>query len=363
MVGRTYRVKVALLIVVIVTLFFSTHNLKGQQKRVELGLDYVTEFQANFRGDYNWVNLLGLRGEYKAWQGGSFVLESNSTYKTRSQRILDDLQTFSNIEEKNMLVNIMMAGYEHRFRAFSLYFGIRNMNEDYFIGDYTSLFTNSVCGIYPTLAENFEIANYPRSAMTLHTQIELTERWSIKGSLYNGVARIISTSGASLFSISPSRDGVLALGELAYSSEKRGHRLYTLGAVYHSGVRSGRESVAHGAQSRYSVWAGVEQSLYSAGEQEIGLLLQGSFAPKGRSYSRNFVGGGLLLSGFILPQRNDQIGVYANLAQFSHSNEVAMELTWQCTLNRYIALQPALHCIITGSKTRTAGVLRLYFTL
>ena len=93
--------------------------------------------------------------------------------KTRPERIINDLQTFSNIEEDNLPCAIAVLGYTRLVGNVTLFAGIRNLNEDYFTTPCMSLFTNSSCGIFPTLSANYPIANYPLAALCLDYKMTL----------------------------------------------------------------------------------------------------------------------------------------------------------------------------------------------
>lgn len=187
--------------IVIVLAMFTVDMVRGQEHKYDLKLNYTTEVQSDFGRKINWVNLLSLEGEYKPWRNGELSLQTISIWKTRKERIANDLQTFSNIEENNMAINIFFMGYTHYFKNISLFGGIRNVNNDYFTGIYTSLFTNSSCGIYPTLSANFPIANYPVSAVCIHGEFKLGKVLTLKNSLYNGIAHELFSKKGSLFTI------------------------------------------------------------------------------------------------------------------------------------------------------------------
>ena len=124
----------------------------------ELDLTYTTEVQTNFRKEGKWVNLLRL--DYS-------------------------MQGFSNIEEKNLPFAPAVLGLEYRTSRSSLFLGIRNVNEDYFTSPCSSFFTNSSCGIYPTLSANYPLANYPKSALGLDYKLNYKD-WTMEVSVYNG---------------------------------------------------------------------------------------------------------------------------------------------------------------------------------
>lgn len=115
--------------------------------------EYTTEWQWDMKKETNWVNLLKLNLSVPVWNRmGSFEATTIHVAKT-NECIIDDWQTFSNIEEENELAAIAVLGYMHEWKECHLFVGIRNVYEDFFTSDVTSLFTNSSCGIFPTISE------------------------------------------------------------------------------------------------------------------------------------------------------------------------------------------------------------------
>ena len=98
---------------------------------------------------------------------------------------MHDLQTFSNIEEENLPFALSMLGIGRETEKYSVFFGIRNVNEDYFTSPCTSLFTNSSCGIFPTLSAETPLANYPVASVGFDGKIRWN-RWQFQLSVYNG---------------------------------------------------------------------------------------------------------------------------------------------------------------------------------
>ena len=118
----------------------------------ELQVSYTTELQSDFKQGSNWVNLLRLDFTHSLGKHTTLQASTISTARTRIESLADDFQTFSNIEEKkNHPLALATLGVQQQFGHSSLFFGIRNLNEDYFTSPATSLFTNSSCGIFPHL--------------------------------------------------------------------------------------------------------------------------------------------------------------------------------------------------------------------
>ena len=149
------------------------------------GGNYTTEWQWDMNKGTNWVNLLRLEMSVPLWKGGSLEAATLHVAKT-GDGIIDDWQGFSNIETDNMFAGIAVLGYMHEWKAGHLFVGVRNVNEDFFTSDVTALFTNSSCGIFPTIAASYPIANYPLSGLTVYFDVS-RGGWTFRNSLYNGV--------------------------------------------------------------------------------------------------------------------------------------------------------------------------------
>ena len=142
-----------------------------------IGTTYTTEVQYNFKSSANWVNLLRFETSIDIGKSGRFNYASIHIFKTSAQPIASDWQTFSNIEEINMAYGLAILGYTQKIRDILLFTGIRNVNEDYFVSPCTALFTNSSCGIFPTISANYPLGNYPLSAMCIHLDYKINNHW------------------------------------------------------------------------------------------------------------------------------------------------------------------------------------------
>ena len=341
----------------------SVNHAQAQESKIELNLYYTTDIQSDFGKKANWVNLLELEGACRPWQNGEIAIHAISVWKTRKKRIADDLQTFSNIEEDNMALNIFRMGYMHYFKNFRLFGGIRNVNEDYFIADYTSLFTNSSCGIYPTLSINFPVANYPLSAMCLHGEFEISKTITLKNSLYNGTARELFSEGGSLFTVNPQCEGILNITELSYLSKTNKYEFYNIGGLLYTGNSFHTGNRDEKSKINYTLWGSIEKVIYSLQHKSIGFLLQGSYAPADRNDCKYYYGLGAILSSIIPTRNENQLGLFFNHAVFRQDREQTLEITWKYMINRQIVLQPTIHCIHTNSSIKVVGLLRLCYDI
>jgi len=107
----------------ILILGFITLKIRAESLFTNYFLEYQTEVQYNFKDKFNWVNLWTLGTDVNIYKNGYLSIGTLSVYKTSDDRIADDLQTFSNIEEDNMPLSFYILGYTHKFRNAQLFFG------------------------------------------------------------------------------------------------------------------------------------------------------------------------------------------------------------------------------------------------
>jgi len=311
---------------------------------------YTTEVQTGFGRKVQWVNLLEFEGSVGLWwKGGSFDFLTETIYQVHKEPIVSDMMTFSNIEAYNQWISPFLLGISQKIDSLKLFFGLRNMNEDYFTHPYTSLYTNSSSGVYPTISMNhLYCANYPLSAMCLHLEYVFSKKFSIKNSLYNGIARPITDGWISL-SINPARDGVFNMTELKFTHSKG---VATVGGVYSS------------KGNNYVLWTNREQDFFSCGDKsKIGGIVQVSFAPASKNFCKNYFGLGFVATGFVFPKTKDKIAIITTRGGFTGIAESDTELTWICPIAKGWSLQPAFHFIKTGNQWNNAGMLRVNYKM
>lgn len=349
------------------------NRLYAQNRAIIADIRYAAELQYDFKDNFNGVSLLALNSQLSAeaigaWRNGFFDMELISIYRTSKERILNDWQIFSNIDEQSQLFRIFTLGYTHIIGKSNLFFGLRNVNRDYFTTPYTSLFTNSSCGIYPTISANYPLANYPLSAMCLHAEYEIDNNWFIKSSLYNGTAY---ESLKQTFTISPKRDGIFNITQISYTQNSKHDGIYSLGSAIHSRMPVCNENSENQFKEKkisqkeskidYSFWANMEQCIYSDNGRKIGVLAQCSFAPSGANMCSQYYGVGLLLSGWTTNSERDQFGIFVNKSKFDNEKEISLELTWKYQITNNLETQPALHLIENRGNIMVAGLLRFSY--
>lgn len=321
----------------------------------ELDLTYTTEVQTNFRKEGKWVNLLRLDYSCPLGRNFRFSFSSISIAETCEESLLNDWQGFSNIEERNLPFAPAVLGVEYKGNRSSLFLGVRNVNEDYFISSCASFFTNSSCGIYPTLSANYPLANYPKSALGLDYKLNYKD-WTMEVSVYNGTGYQALEGKSNVFRFSPDADGVLGLSSVNY---RKNDSEYSMGAGIHRGMCVGDETGVEEAgtspqKKRMTcvLWACVEQRVCKRGYA----LLQCSVRPSVDGGCRSYAG-----AGGVVKCDKVSFGFFLDYADYTTAHEWAREVTcrWACTSR--MTVQPAIHIIRNSNGNYAAGLLRMYY--
>lgn len=327
-----------------------------------IGLEYTAEMQTDFNNRYNWVNLLRLDFSQPAGKHLALQVSTISIAKTRQERLAHDWQTFSNIEEQNLTLAISVAGITWKEGRSSLFLGIRNLNEDYFTTPVTSVFTNSSCGIFPTLSANVPIANYPLSSTGIHYVFN-SDTWQIQASCYNGQGYNRFTGRENVFRFCPSSDGVFGITSILYTFHGSN---YLLGSSLHWGLpipdeKSSNEPIPS-ASTPTEIRKRVTSSLWGYAEQQLGpslhALLQYAISPSPGSRCKQYAGIGL-----VWHNPKFEAGIFSDCARFVQGDEWATEATVRIACTEKVSIQPVFHLITNTSSTYCIGAIRLCYTL
>lgn len=312
-------------------------------RKVELGAELTSELQATDKGNYNFANLLRLEVSLPISSSISIDAASISAYMTADESIGGDIQTFSNIDAGTIPFTLSICNVAWQVNdRHTLYAGIRNMNVDYFTSPATSLFTNSSCGIYPTISANYPIANYPVASVGIHYRYRstssLTERdgVGIQASLYNGTGYNRFTGRDNIFRFCPEDDGIFGLTEVTYT---RGGSFYSLGNALYC-----KEGISA------TPWLYTEQSI----SRSLTLLAGYSHAFSADAVCKDFIGCGITYQ-----LGRCQLGAFTDYAHFAEGDEYATELTCRIPIFQHMDIQPTTHLIAFDGRLHCAATLRM----
>lgn len=330
----------------------------AKSQKVEWSVNMITESQFNLTDKKTgWANLLEAGVGIELWKGAKFEAGSISTYKINGPTA-NDHQFFSNIDAgPNKAFRLIEAGINQEIgKYWSVFAGLRNIDYDHFDTPFTSLFTGSSHGGFPNICENLSMPTYPTAALGVHIEYKPNNHFSFKECVYNGVP---DERLSHQFRFRPKSDGLFNIGSATYTlhPEKSYEGRYVLGYALGSFPTEGSKDKSY----NYTLWALAEQNLFSVGRSQVGALLQGGIAPAERSTCSSYWGAGFTVGG--ITKQNGQLGIIVNRALYNYGNETDVELTAHLPVNKYLAIQPALHCITTDGRTVVAGQLRLCIEL
>ncbi len=318
---------------------------------------YTTEWQWDMKKKTNWVNLLILEVALPLWRGGSLEAATIHIAKT-DEHIIDDRQGFSNIEEENDFASIAVLGYMHTWEKVHLFVGVRNVNKEFFTSDITSLFTNSSCGIFPTISASYPIANYPLSGLTVYFDVNFGG-WVFKNSLYNGKGYNGWNRQDNPFLVRLKKDGIFDMAQLEYEY-KSGH--YFAGIAVHSRwfpVDEEREIPqieASPKKTSCAWWVYFEQPVWTNGKKELSFIAQYSE----NTYRKNgcYRYGEI---GCVYDNNSNRFGLSGQYARFSQDKELSAEMTWNKTINKSLSIQPSFQYISNENGHFTVLCARVYY--
>lgn len=325
---------------------------------------YTTELQTDMHGRSNWVNLLRPEAGIRIGDKAEINIATIHICKTRKERLADDMQTFSNIEENNMAGNIALLGITIGNRNVALFAGIRNMNEDYFTSRETSLFTNSSCGIFPTLAADEAMPNYPLAAFCIDCKVNLG-KWNMETSVYNGQAYHGFKDGG-VFRIAPAKEGILGIASINHSSD---YGNYYMGSSVHNRIciscnereQDKEENTKSKKETEITWWIYGEKRIIRHDKISVNILAQYSENINTHDGCRRYAGVGMTADNIIPIRKSNRLGIFSDYAQYTSCTESATELTWLVQITDHVSLQPALHCIHTGNHTYGIAILRMSY--
>lgn len=314
-----------------------TPSYANETRKPEFGVELTSEQQLTHKGEYNFANLLRLQASIPLCQTLTLDASSISTYMTSDYCIGEDMQIFSNIDAERIPFALSVFGINWQPNDnHSLFLGIRNMNEDYFCSDVTSLFSNSSCGIYPTISANCPIANYPYASVGAHytynKELGNSSALILQGSLYNGIAYHRFYGRENVFRFCPKSDGIFGIAQAEY---QRLGSSYFLGASHHSDYGT-------------TLWTYAEQRI----AHNLSLIAGYSHAFDSDAFCTDFAGIGASYT-----WKKCRFGIFTDYARFAFDEdltykEFATELTCKIQISQHFHLQPSAH-IIAGTSSNS----------
>ena len=312
--------------------------------RFDFDLQYDAELHTDFHGGCNFLGLLRLNGCARLGQHLMVNLSTISTTQAR-ESLTGDALTMSSLDAGlDIPLTLAVAGVTWESTAssgtHSLFAGIRNTGEDYFTAETAAFFTNSSCGLFPTLSANFPLCTYPFAAMGLHYAYSGAQ-WGVKASLYNGGEHYRFTGRESMFRLCPQSDGLLLMMQGEY--KRKGYHLFLGGSLY---------------EASPTLWTYAQWRVGSQQTRHLDFLAAYSYCLDSAKPCRQFLGAGAIVSA-----GDTALGLFASYTDLHTGHELATELSCDIALSPRVSLKPAVHYIRSNTQTVVLGLARMTLTL
>ncbi len=265
------------------------------------------------------------------WPGGRlFVHGLRNHGGDPSSALFGDLQVASNIEAPDQFI-VHEAWLEQRAGPVSVLVGLHDMNSEFDVSEYASLFLNSSFGIGPEISANVPASLFPRAALGVRLLIEPAAGSSVRMAMYDGDP---ATRGFR------SGEGRMWIGEIATTAEGMSARI---GYWRHTAPKVFRgRSFSHD----FGGYAVMDLRLGRWSGGDAGAFLQLGRAAPDRNEVVRYIGYGLHLSGLVPGRPNDELGLAVARAATMWGVERSIEATFRLQLANWLSLQPSHQWIL-----------------
>lgn len=300
-------------------------------------------------------------GKAGLWKGGTLWLYGLQNHGgDPSAAKIGDLQVVSNIAVPHDQCRLFEAWYNQDFAdgTVSLLAGLHNLNSEFYVSDYGSLFLNSSFGIGPELSANVPVSIFPKAGLGVRLRLRPAEGYYLQAAAYDGDPATLALHAA---------EGYFDIAETGYSRDGSD---YKLGCWRHSAdkTRSGSTTTY---DSDYGVYGVVDQELFklnTSPTSSLGLFVQLGWVPSDRNDVTGYLGTGLHMHGPFPGRAEDDVGVAMARADTHQDAETVLELTYRFVASSWLSLRPDFQWIFNpgGDKsvpTAKVGMLRFEVTL
>jgi len=283
------------------------------------------------------------------WPGGTlFIYGLRNHGGQPSQNVIGDLQVASNIEAPQQFI-VEEAWYEQKLMhgKLSLLAGLRDVNNEFYISDYGTLFINSSFGIGPEIATNVPTSTFPRAGWGARIRIKPSRHWYVQVASFGGNPQRRTLAA---------HDGQMLIAEAGLILPKG---RYKLGAWTHTATHV---YAGHSYAGDYGGYALIDQQLAAIGAMKIGAFVQYGWVPPGRNLVTRYLGLGLHILALLPWRTKDIFGLGLAEATTHTGTENTIELTYRMPLTPWLVVQPSFQWIanpgaVTGNHMVRVGIL------
>lgn len=369
-------------IIIIILLGSTGESIYSQRRIFQPVLNYTGDIVGNFSGrDKHSIQYMGLvdagfsvnTDSARWWKGGLLNIELISTHgKGITAASLHDLQGICGIEAGNHPLLMWELWFHQQFGKFGIRAGFQNINSDFMNQPFTSSFSGSSYNMFPTLALNYSLPNYPTGGLGLSFSYRFDKNWNAITSLFNGKVSAIDNKNRydMKWRLNPPKDGILSVTEVKYVSDSKRFPacMLGLGFVYHNKEFASAKDIRKKYKNNYTFYAFGEHDIYQDARRTAGVFLQGSYALRNRNKAYVYSAIGVMMSGFFSRANTDIAGIglsqlyYQSLEEGRLKSRVenTIEMFIKYRINKHLSLKPTLYTIISSRKaTVTAAMLEI----
>jgi porin len=299
------------------------------------------------------------------WENGTFFFcfLGNSNSGDPMTEITGDLQTASNIEADEAF-KLYEAWYEHRFfnDRLSLLAGLYDLNSEFAVLEYGSLFINSSFGISPEISQTGP-SIFPTTSLAARLKIQPTDRSYVMAAVFDGVPGDPDDPPNTAI-ILKKKDGIFGVLEAGLFQGAPGLADYcklAAGGWVHTADVENFDGRPHDDNRGFYLIG--EKTIYAETDdgQGLGAFIQLGFADERWNRIGSYWGAGLNYTGLIPGRNCDVAGLAAGSArngdrfmefgrdvegvEVEHT-ETAIELTYRAEIRPWLYLQPDVQYII-----------------
>jgi len=279
------------------------------------------------------------------WPGGKLFVHGRRNHGGNpTGDIIGDLQTASNIEAPDMFL-VHEAWYEQQFDngQVSILFGLYDLNTEFLVSDYATLFLNSSFGIEPEVSGNVPTSIFPKAGISLRGRVQ-SDKGYLQVAILDGdpQTRKLSTSEGQMIVV----EGSLGI---AAGDWKAGYWRHTAEKLYNGQSFSGD----------YGFYGIVDQEIFPLNHGgSIGAFLQLGWVPHSRNEITQYIGAGLHMNGLVPGRGQDDLGIAIARAYTHVAIESTIELTYRLVVSSWLSVQPSLQWIFHPGGTPATSAIR-----
>lgn len=297
-------------------------------------------------------------GKAGLWEGGTLWIYGLRNHGPNpSEELIGDVQGASNIAApEQFIVNEAWFNQEFADGAVAILAGLHNLNSEFYVSTYGSVFLNSSFGIGPEVSGNVPVSIFPKSGLGARLRVVPFENGYVQAAIYDG-----DPSTREL----ESSEGNFVIAEAGYAIEGSD---YKIGYWRHSAEKTYGEKVFDGD---YGVYGIIDQrilTLDNEAHSSIGVFVQYGAVPEERNDITGYVGAGVHIHGLIPTRDVDDLAFGMAMAKTHLDTETAYELTYRLVATSWLALRPSYQWIQnpggdSSAKTANVGLLRFELQL